>query len=93
MATNNQVSFLFLLSRLRKAVETSAIVASIIFLTGSQVFSEEAARSGQLSIVLENDVFFRTDQHYTNGVALACAGRNIRAGLDHQDCALDSLVS
>jgi len=71
MATNNQVSFLFLLSRLRKAVETSAIVASIIFLTGSQVFSEEAARSGQLSIVLENDVFFRTDQHYTNGVALA----------------------
>jgi hypothetical protein len=71
MVSKNQVSFSPLLSRLRKAVETTAIVATIIFLTGSQAPAEEAARSGQLSIVFENDVFFRTDQHYTDGVALA----------------------
>jgi hypothetical protein len=70
MITNNQVSFSLLLSRLRKAVETTMIVATIIFLTGSQAFSEEAVRSGQLSIVFENDVFFNTDRDYTNGVAL-----------------------
>ena len=71
MITNNQVSFSLLLSRLRKAVETTAIAAIIIFSMGSQALSEEAARSGQLSIVFENDVFFRSDQHYTDGLALA----------------------
>jgi hypothetical protein len=43
----------------------------IIYLTDSQAFSEEEVRSGQLSIIYENDVYFRTDRNYTNGVALA----------------------
>ncbi|MEI9991021.1 MAG: lipid A deacylase LpxR family protein [Rhizomicrobium sp.] len=30
----------------------------------------EDSRSGALSIQFENDIFFNTDQHYTNGVAL-----------------------
>ncbi len=30
----------------------------------------EDTRSGALSIQFENDIFFNTDQHYTNGVAL-----------------------
>lgn len=70
MITTNYVSISFLLSRFRKVIQTFTIVSAIIFLSGSQAFSEEEAMSGELSIVLENDVFFNTDKDYTNGVAL-----------------------
>src|SRR5512139_2544545 len=70
MSINNHVRLSFLLSRLRSAVEICAIATTILLLTGPQAFSEEPSPSGQLSIIFENDVFFHTDQHYTNGVAL-----------------------
>lgn len=79
MFTGNYLSFSFFLSRFGKAVEITAIVAAIIFLTGSQAYSEEAALSGELSILFENDVFFRTDRYYTNGVALVWAPANTPA--------------
>ncbi len=70
---NYNVSFSCLLSQHRKAIETIAIVSAIIFLTAFPAFSEEAALSGELSIIFENDVFFNTDRDYTNGVALVWA--------------------
>ncbi len=70
MIINNHVNLLFLLLALRKAIAAAALAALMIFLDCSQAFSEEAAQSGQLSIMFENDVFFRTDQHYTNGAAV-----------------------
>ena len=70
MIINNYVNLLFLLVAPRKAIAVVALIALMIFLACSQAFSEEATQSGQLSIVFENDVFFRTDQHYTNGTAV-----------------------
>jgi hypothetical protein len=46
------------------------MVPVAVFWVCSAAFAGERALSGQLSAVFENDVFFRTDRDYTNGVAL-----------------------
>jgi hypothetical protein len=56
--------------RFGKAIVAIAIIPVTIFLTSFTAFSEEASLSGELSIVFENDVFFRSDRDYTNGIAL-----------------------
>ena len=48
-----------------------ATLAGIGCLAGSASGAADDTRSGALSIQFENDIFFDTDQHYTNGVALA----------------------
>jgi hypothetical protein len=46
------------------------MVPATVLLICSTAFAGESALSGELSAVFENDVFFDTDQAYTNGVAL-----------------------
>jgi lipid A 3-O-deacylase len=50
-----------------------AITLLTTFSTVSPTFGGEAASSGVVSFVLENDLFYNRDRDYTNGVALAWA--------------------
>ena len=54
---------------MRKVLLT-AILMGIGCLAGPAGASPQDTRSGALSILFENDIFFDTDQHYTSGVAL-----------------------
>jgi hypothetical protein len=48
----------------------SALFAGAAVLLLAQPAAAEDPRSGAFSVLFENDIFFDTDQHYTNGVAL-----------------------
>ncbi len=48
----------------------AATVAAMPISSLAAAAPAEDTRSGALSIQFENDIFFNTDQHYTNGVAL-----------------------
>ena len=55
---------------MRRLLSGAALAA---FLAGLLPLAASAAEpeSGALSILFENDIFFKTDRHYTNGVGLA----------------------
>lgn len=52
---------------------TGASLAALLagFCSASAALPAEDTRSGALSLQFENDIFFNTDQHYSNGIALS----------------------
>jgi hypothetical protein len=54
------------------SIEIVAVLLIALF-TGSPAYGGEAALSGVMSLIVENDLFYNTDRDYTSGVALVWA--------------------
>src|SRR5690348_1626706 len=54
---------------MRKQLISAAAIAAMAT-TATPVSAADEPKSGAFSIQFENDIFFDTDRHYTNGVAL-----------------------
>src|SRR5215475_3122835 len=53
-----------------RTILLGAAVAAVAF-CASPALAAEGMPAGAFSILFENDIFFNTDRHYTNGTALA----------------------
>jgi lipid A 3-O-deacylase len=58
-------------STARKTLVAAASVATLVAAGSAFAQSQEAQESGTFTVLFENDVFYRTDRDYTNGVQLA----------------------
>jgi hypothetical protein len=54
---------------MRTVLLGAAVAASVLFVAPAS--AAEGPPAGAFSILFENDIFFNTDRHYTNGTALA----------------------
>src|SRR6202012_3363327 len=55
---------------MRRALLAATALATTAVCTAPALAAPPDSRSGAMSILFENDIFFDTDRHYTNGVAL-----------------------